>query len=138
MERGFIILETISRRLVPGPRINTAEVCARLSRLLLLLMAVELITMPLTQHFWTWDGFLHGGPDFETGLFMIVVCLCLVLLRAQHGQQRIPLLLPIRMQLFLALGRQCWRPTQIDGFATSARQLPSNRPQGVVTLPLLI
>lgn len=106
--------------------------------MLLLLVAVELITMPLTQHFWTWDGFLHGGPDFETGLFMIVVCMCLVLLRAQHGRQRIPLLLPIRMQLFLALGRQCWRPMQIDGFATRALEVPSNRTEDAVTLPLLI
>lgn len=76
---------------------SAAQVCARLSRLLLILVAVELITMPLTQHLWTWDGFLHGGQDFELGLFMIVTCLCLVLLRAQHCCQRV--------RLFLAIGQ---------------------------------
>jgi len=77
---------------------NTAvQGCVRLSRLLLVLVAIELLTMPITQHIWTWDGFLHGGQDFELGLFTIVVCLCLVLLRVQHGRQR--------LRLFLAVSR---------------------------------
>lgn len=75
--------------------VNFTRLCVRLSRALLLLVALELITMPVTQLLWTWDGFLHGGQDFELGMFVIVSCVCLVLLRAQDGQQKIRLLLAV-------------------------------------------
>jgi len=83
--------------------VNTARVSIRLSRLLLLLVALELLTMPLTQFLWTWDGFLHGGQDFELGLFVIVSCLCLVLLRAQHGRQKLRQMLAVCRFRFGAL-----------------------------------
>jgi hypothetical protein len=51
-------------------------------------MAVEALTMPITQGIWSWDKFLHGGQDFELGLLMIVSCLCLVLLRVQENKSR--------------------------------------------------
>ena len=63
---------------------------------MLLLVAVELITMPITQQFWAWDGFVRGEPDFELGLLMIVMCVCLGLLRAQHGRVRVSCFLAIR------------------------------------------
>lgn len=103
-----MIPQPIRRWLAPGPSTNALETCARLSRLLLLLIAVELLTMPLTQHLWTWDGFLHGGPDFELGLFMIVVCVCLFLLRAQDGRQCLSLLFAICRQLLGSLGGRQW------------------------------
>jgi len=78
---------------------SPAQRCVDLSRLLLCFAFVELLTMPITQHFWTWDGFLQGGQDFELGLFVIVTCLCLVLLRAQHSRQTIRCLLAFR---------RCW------------------------------
>ena len=56
-----------------------------LSRILLLLAAVELVTMPLTQGLWSWDGFMHGGQDFELSFLMTVTCLCLFLLRVQDS-----------------------------------------------------
>lgn len=80
------------------------DLCAWLSRLLLLVIAVELITMPVTQQLWTFDGFLHGGEDFELGLFMIVVCICLALLRAEHGRQGVGLLLTVRQWLVGMMG----------------------------------
>jgi hypothetical protein len=64
-----------------------------IGRLLLLTTFVSLTTMPLTQHIWTWDGFLHGGQDFESGVLVILTTLCLVLLLAQHGKQSINFLL---------------------------------------------
>lgn len=71
-------------------RLNAFFVAARsaacLSRLLLLVIAVEVITMPFTQGIWSWDKFLHGGQDFELGLLLIVTCLCLVLLRVQQNE----------------------------------------------------
>lgn len=76
-------------------RRNLGQVCAGLSRFLLLMVAIELVTMPLTQQVWTWDRFLHGGQDFEFGLLTIVTCLCLGLLRAQHCRQGIKVLLAV-------------------------------------------
>jgi len=77
------------------PRMNPIPFSIRLSRLLLLLVAVELLTMPITQHFWAWDRFLHGGQDFELTMLVTVSCLCLVLLRAQHCRRAIGLLLVV-------------------------------------------
>ena len=42
-----------------------------------------MVTSPLTQEVWTWDRFLHGGQDFESGVLLVLVSLCLVLLLAQ-------------------------------------------------------
>jgi hypothetical protein len=80
---------------------NQAQVCADLSRFLLGLAFLELLTMPITQQLWTWDHFLQGGQDFELGLFVVVSCLCLVLLRAQHCRQTIGRALALRRLLLL-------------------------------------
>lgn len=71
----------------------TARVWAKVGRWLLLATFISLMTMPVTQHLWTWDGFLRGGQDFESGVLAILVTLCLVLLLAQHGQQSVSFLL---------------------------------------------
>jgi len=47
-------------------RVMAPQVLRWLSRLLLTVAAIELVTMPLTQHLWTWDHFLQGGQDFRT------------------------------------------------------------------------
>ena len=59
-----------------------------LSRFLLVVATFLLALNPLTQHFWTWDRFLHGGHDFETNLILMVAALCLVLVLAQRMQPR--------------------------------------------------
>ena len=56
-------------------------------RFLVVLAAVELISMPLTQYAWTWDHFLHGGMDFESSLLFFVVCLGLLLVLRHHCRQ---------------------------------------------------
>lgn len=132
-------LESICSLREPSLSENLSKLCAQLSRVLLLLVAVELVTMPLTQHIWTWDGFLHGGQDFELGLLMIVVCICLVLLRAQHGKQRLPLLLASRRLLVLAFGGGRWSPMAgTGGVAATICDTASLRPWVVLTTPLLI
>jgi hypothetical protein len=50
----------------------------RIGWLLIALVTLSQITMPLTQHLWTWDRFLHGGQDFETGTFLILISFCLI------------------------------------------------------------
>jgi hypothetical protein len=92
---------------------NGTQICAWLSRLLLTVAAIELVTMPLTQHLWTWDHFLQGGQDFELGLFVVVSCLCLVLLRAQHCR--------LGIRLLLALQRLFQIPRLSDGFPNLLR-----------------
>lgn len=81
----------------PRPSVNAfvlaARVYAVVGRVLLLATAVSLITMPLTQHVWTWDHFLRGGHDFEFGMLTILTTLSLVLLLAQLCKQAIGLLL---------------------------------------------
>jgi hypothetical protein len=73
--------------------ICTARVCAGIGRFLLTLIAVSLITMPLTQYIWTWDHFLQGGQDFEFGVLTTLIALCLVLLLAHYFKQSVALLL---------------------------------------------
>jgi hypothetical protein len=50
-------------------------------------MAVSLATMPVTQHLWTWDHFLHGGRDFELGILMVLSLLSLALVLAKASKQ---------------------------------------------------
>jgi hypothetical protein len=64
-----------------------------MARSLLVLTAISLLTMPVTQHLWTWDRFLHGGRDFELSTLMILSFLGLVLVLAKSLKQSIDSLL---------------------------------------------
>ncbi len=57
-----------------------------IGRYLLILSAISLITMPVTQHLWTWDHFLHGGQDFELTTLIILTFLCLVLVLSKDSR----------------------------------------------------
>jgi hypothetical protein len=81
-----------------------ARVYAFIGRLLLAATAVSLITMPLTQHVWTWDHFLRGGHDFEFGMLTILTTLSLVLLLAQLCKQSVGLLLAAFCRLLCGIG----------------------------------
>jgi hypothetical protein len=72
-----------------------ARIGTRLGLLLLGLTAVSLITMPFTQHLWTWDRFLHGGQDFETSALVILTALNLVLVLAKCCKQNVGRLLTL-------------------------------------------
>lgn len=81
----------------PLPNLNAVGCVARfygwLGRLLLVLIAISFVTAPLTQRIWTWDRFLHGGHDFESGVLIILITLSLVLLLAQLCKGIVKLLL---------------------------------------------
>ncbi len=109
-----------------------------LSRILLCVVAIELLTMPVTQGLWTWDKFLHGGQDFELGLFVIVSCLCLLLLRTEQSKLYLGMLL-----LFRALHLAIRRPAA--GLWRAVRSISAHRPPfplatntAALSLPLLI
>lgn len=66
-----------------------------IGRFLLMLAAISVLTLPLTQNIWSWDHFLHGGQDFETGMLTIVIVLCLAVLLSQLCKRRIDLLFAV-------------------------------------------
>lgn len=51
--------------------------------LLLGLVCICLVSSPVTQHLWAWDGFLRGGQDFETGTLLILISCCLLVVLLQ-------------------------------------------------------
>ncbi len=65
----------------------TAQGFAWISRYLLILIALSLVTMPITEHIWTWDHFLQGGQDFEFGALLVLSIFCLVLVLSRQCQQ---------------------------------------------------
>ena len=70
-----------------------------IGRFLLMLAAISMLTMPLTQDIWTWDHFLRGGQDFEAWTLTIVIILCLAVLLSQLCKRRLDLLFAVRRML---------------------------------------
>jgi hypothetical protein len=66
---------------------------ARIGRYLLVLSALSLLTMPITEHLWNWDRFLQGGRDYELGTLMILLFLCMVLVLSKQCKQCLETLL---------------------------------------------
>lgn len=58
--------------------------------------------MPFTQHLWTWDRFLHGGQDFESGALLILASLCLALVMVKCCKRSVELLLAAGRLFLLA------------------------------------
>ena len=54
-------------------------------RAVLILTALLISLMPLTEHFCGWDKFLRGGPDIEFGVLSVLLFAGLVLLTAYRA-----------------------------------------------------
>lgn len=117
-------------------RIVQSAVC--LGRVLLLIVSIELLTMPITQGLWTWDRFLHGGQDFELGLLLIVTCLCLVLLRVEQGKDDLGSLLAIGILLLNRRPRKLTALTHFWHSCAHRPRIPANTSATFIHLPLLI
>jgi hypothetical protein len=116
-----------------------APVYAEIGRFLLMLTAVLLITSPLTQRIWDWDHFLHGGQDFESGVLMILITLCLVLLLAQHCKQSVKLLIATCPLFSFICGDHLLARTAPGEAITAFRgERVPNPSSGIYNLPLLI
>lgn len=76
-----------------------ARAFLRISRYLLLLTAVSLITMPVTEYLWTWDHFLQGGRDFELSSIVLLSFFCLVMVLSSSHKHCVDLLLSPRNRL---------------------------------------
>lgn len=55
--------------------------------------ALSLLTMPITEHLWTWDRFFQTGRDFEMGTLMVLMLFCLVLILSKQLKRSIDSLL---------------------------------------------
>ena len=115
----------------------TSRVFLWIARALLILTAISLITMPVTQHLWTWDCFLHGGRDFELSTLMILSFLGLVLVLSKNLKQCIDSLLSGMCTLeFVRHKRVTTLTTGVFSIFRS-EYLASSGP-GVHSFPLLI
>jgi hypothetical protein len=125
----------------PRPDLNACACTARIflcfARALLILTAISLITMPLTQHLWTWDRFLHGGRDFELTTLMILSFLALVLVLSRNLKQCIDSLLSALCILALACQKRL--PFRITRPASKFRtEYVTCSDTGTFSTPLLI
>lgn len=113
--------------------------CLCLSRAVLLLVAVELITMPVTQHYWAWDQFMHGGQDFELTLLMVVTCGSFMLLRTQICRQTLGLLLAMGICFLLIIRRRNpGRSLRFGRLLIDSRKTRPDGPPALHDTPLLI
>ena len=78
-----------------------SQTYARGGRLLLLFTGILIVVMPWTEYFWQFDGFLHGGQDFELGLLSVLTIFSLVLVLLQQRRRNVALLLTVRRWLSL-------------------------------------
>ena len=95
--------------------------------------------MPVTQHLWTWDHFLHGGQDFELNTLFILSILCLAQVLLKHGKHCIDSLFAIwNLLVFIFDGSQLVRtPTQGAFWILREERIP--RPDlAINNLPLQI
>jgi hypothetical protein len=110
-----------------------------MGRFLLTLVTISLLTMPVTQHLWNWDRFLHGGQDFESSVLMILMILCLALLLVQSCKRSVEWLLA-RWPLLWCFCRSrflggVWRSRTVAALRTGTGHGPVS---GTYTVPLRI
>jgi hypothetical protein len=68
-------------------RKDTSRSCQRrlaVSRIILLLIGVLMVTMPVTECLWTSDPFIFSGQDFELSLMGVLLFCGLVVLMAEQ------------------------------------------------------
>lgn len=73
----------------------TARGLACAGRYLLILSGLSLVTMPVTEHFWTWDRFFQTGRDFELSTLLALTFFCLVLVLSKQRKQCVDLFLSL-------------------------------------------
>lgn len=76
------------------------------SRVALLLTAIVILVMPLTEYFWHFDQFLRGGEDFELGLLLVASIICLALVLLQHSKRLVQRLLSVPRWLSTLIGQE--------------------------------
>jgi hypothetical protein len=88
-------------------------------RAVLILTALLIALMPLTEQLYGWDKFLQGGSDVEFGILCLLLFAGLVLLMA-HRAVTSPLLVLLSNRL-IALPLRCLRISGPASFLLQAR-----------------
>lgn len=118
---------------------DVAQFCARTSRILLCLMGILLAASPLTQSLWDGDHFLHGGQDVESGLFAILISLCLMLVLSLRCKQSVNLLFVAwRLVLFIFHDRDLARTASVEVFSVFHAERVSGQLLGIFNFPLQV
>ena len=117
----------------------TARLLIWAGRYLLILSALSILTMPITEHFWSWDRFLETGRDFELGTLLVLMLLCLVLVLSKQRKQCDESLRSrsSALEFQFADGNAPVTCRMIEG-SVFDRELGSNTQAGMCTSPLQI
>jgi hypothetical protein len=89
-------------------------------RAVLILTALLILLMPLTEHLYAWDRFLQGGPDVEFGILFLLLFAGLVLVMAYRAVSS-PLLILLAHRL-IALPLRCLRTPGLNAFLIRAHR----------------
>jgi hypothetical protein len=72
-----------------------SQTYATVGRVLVGFIAILLIIMPWTEHFWHFDGFLVSGQDFEFGLLALATIFSLILVLSKRREQSVAFFLAV-------------------------------------------
>jgi di/tricarboxylate transporter len=90
---------SITNRPVKDTYSPASQTCVLLGRVLILLTALLVAVMPVTEYLWTFDKFLRGGQDCEFGLLALAAILCMVLVLSHQRRAVLTLVLSLRRVL---------------------------------------
>ena len=116
----------------------TVRTFARVSRNLLALLTLSLITMPFTEHFWTWDHFSRTGRDFELTTISLLSILLLVLVLSKSCKQCVAALLTARRYLVRRFDEFFVPASPLAGAIWSFHQIPPSDRGARTSMPLQI
>jgi hypothetical protein len=135
--RGPLKISPHARRPVLNAFACTIIVFERISRFLLIAIGVSLITMPVTQHFWIWDHFLHGGSDFELTTLLLLSFLGMALVLSRQLKDCVNLLFV--SWRYLSFNDSLQGRIRLVGVSSLFQaEFPAARPIDVHSLPLRI
>lgn len=103
-----------------------------MGRCLLVLTMLSLVTMPITQHFWTWDHFLQGGRDFESGIIAVLSIFLLVLVLSKSYKQCVDVLFSARRYLVIKFGNLFVSVVPLSEASSNLRGIPPLPPSAWV------
>jgi hypothetical protein len=139
IKRGFVKHTLNAAR--PDLKVFTclAQGPLAIGRLLLVFATISLLTMPLTQHVWTWDHFLHGGQDFESVMLGIVIMLCLAVLLSQLCKQLVDsLFAACRPRAFAFIDRELAGTSRSEALFVGRMEQLTDATKTINRLPLKI
>jgi hypothetical protein len=110
-----------------------------MGRFLLISIAISLITMPVTQHLWTWDHFLRGGNDFEMTTLLVLSFLGMALVLSRQLKQCLDsLFAALRFLSFMFRAGMQGRISVDGAFSLFPTECLPNPPISIYSLPLQI